>query len=68
MFLSALELMFRRSLSHWKLLSAVIIGVMLAVSIMSLETRFSFLVAGISGPISSISSERDFCGRQKPEI
>ena len=35
MFLSALELMFRRSLSHWKLLSAVIIGVMLAVSIMS---------------------------------
>jgi hypothetical protein len=35
MFLSALELMLRRSLSHWKLLSAVIIGVMLAVSIMS---------------------------------
>ncbi|NQW17601.1 MAG: ABC transporter permease [Chloroflexi bacterium] len=35
MFLSALELMLRRSLAHWKLLSAVIIGVMLAVSIMS---------------------------------
>jgi hypothetical protein len=35
MFLSALELMFRRTLSHWKLLSAVVIGVMLAVSIMS---------------------------------
>ena len=35
MFLSTLELMLRRSLSHWKLLSAVVIGVMLAVSIMS---------------------------------
>ncbi len=35
MFLSSLQLMVRRSLAHWKLLSAVVIGVLLAVSIMS---------------------------------
>ena len=35
MFTSSLQLMARRSLAHWKLLSAVVIGVLLAVSIMS---------------------------------
>ncbi|MCH7734061.1 MAG: ABC transporter permease [Chloroflexi bacterium] len=35
MFASSLQLMARRSLAHWKLLSAVVIGVLLAVSIMS---------------------------------
>ena len=35
MFTSSLQLMARRSSAHWKLLSAVVIGVLLAVSIMS---------------------------------
>lgn len=35
MFASSLQLMARRSIAHWKLLSAVVIGVLLAVSIMS---------------------------------
>lgn len=35
MFTSSLQLMARRSIAHWKLLSAVVIGVLLAVSIMS---------------------------------
>lgn len=35
MFLSSLQLMAKRSLSRWKLLSAVVVGVLLAVAIMS---------------------------------
>lgn len=56
MFFASLQLILRRSLAHWRLLSAVVVGVLLAVSIMSATVVYF-------GALRDLALDHDFEGR-----